>query len=68
MSPGIQKSFADATVQDVAIKAGHRAAAKFSNGEAVVLDGRWGAAQPDQLSPAWLIVKVGGKAGREFFE
>ena len=40
------------------IKGGYRAAAKFSNGEAVELFGDGG---------RWLISKFGGHAGRGFF-
>jgi hypothetical protein len=53
-----QKSFADATVKAIAIK-GHRAAAIFSNGEVVRFWGDRG---------GWWIHKVGGNAGRNFFE
>jgi hypothetical protein len=68
LSLGLQESFADATVQDVVIK-GHLAAARFSNGETVELSGGFrGAAREDKLAPAWLIYKIGGNAGRKFFE
>jgi len=53
-----RRSFEDATVQAVVIK-GHRAAAKFSNGELVEFYGDGG---------TWSIYKLGGNAGREFFE
>lgn len=64
LSPGLQKSFADATVQDVALKLfdsgaiAYLAGAKFSNGETVLFHGDGG---------GWMISKVGGNAGdREF--
>lgn len=57
-SSKFRKSFEDATVRDIAVKA-HRAAARFSNGEIVELFGDGG---------TWLIVKVGGNAGSGFFE
>jgi hypothetical protein len=62
-SSGFQKSFADATVRDVAIK-GNRAGAKFANGEAVefVRD------PVSEFSSDWPIHKIGGNAGRRFFE
>lgn len=62
-SEGFRGSFKDATVEEVAIK-GHRAAARFANGEVVELAGG-GEYQPD---PAWLIEKFGGSAGQGFFE
>ena len=53
-----RKSFADATVVDVVIR-GRQAGARFSNGEAVeFLD----------VGEAWWIDKVGGDAGRDFFD
>jgi hypothetical protein len=55
---GFRNSFFGATVQDVEIR-GHRAAARFANGEVVELWGDGG---------TWLISKLGGKAGRRFFE
>jgi hypothetical protein len=73
-SSGFQESFADATVQDVAVK-GDRAAAKFSNGEAVVFvlveqgvpcsGSACPRGSPDRV---WLIHKIGGNAGRKLFE
>lgn len=57
-SDAFRKSFEGATVQDIAIK-GDRAAARFSNGEVVVLG---------RVIDGWLIAKFGGKAGHEFFE
>ena len=51
-------SFFGATVQDIEIQ-GHRAAARFSNGEVVVLFGDGG---------AWSIHRLDGNAGRKFFE
>ena len=53
-----RRSFEDATVQAVVIK-GHRAGARFSNGELVEFYGDGG---------TWSIHKLGGNAGREFFE
>jgi hypothetical protein len=53
-----RKSFADATVVDIVIR-GRQAGARFSNGETVeFLD----------VGEAWWIHKVGGDAGRDFFE
>jgi hypothetical protein len=59
-SPGLRKSFADATVHDIALRRfksgamGFKAGAKFSNRETVLfhLDGG-----------GWKIVKVGGNPG-----
>lgn len=65
VSRGFQKSFADATVQDVAIK-GDRAAARFSNGETVELD-RVNEHEV-RLRGAWWISKVGGTGGRRLFD
>jgi hypothetical protein len=53
-----RNSFFGATVQDVEIR-GHRAAARFSNGEMVELFGDGG---------TWSIHRIGGNAGRRFFE
>jgi hypothetical protein len=53
-----RNSFFGATVQDVEIR-GHRAAARFSNGEMVELFGDGG---------TWSIHRLGGNAGRRFFE
>jgi hypothetical protein len=64
-SAEFRDSFRDATVDEIAIK-GDRAAARFSNGEVIELGedltgfehaGVW-----------WWITKVGGNAGRGFFE
>jgi hypothetical protein len=57
LSPVLQKSFADATVQDVAIK-GHRAVAQFSNGAVIRFFGGW---HQYQLGPAWLVEEIGGE-------
>lgn len=57
-SSKFRRSFEDATVQAVVIK-GHRAAARFSNGELVEFYGDGG---------TWSIYKLGGNAGRAFFE
>ena len=62
-SAAYQDSFRDARIEDTAIS-GERAAARFSNGEAIELaqdvserDGVW-----------WWISEVGGNAGRKLFE
>jgi hypothetical protein len=55
-----RKSFEGATVQDIAIK-GDRAAATFSNGEAVELVHGGGFA----LGGVWWIDKLGGNAGKK---
>jgi hypothetical protein len=68
LSLRIQKSFADATVQDVVTKGRHRAAARFSNGVVVAFGAGWGKKQLDKRAPTWLIVKIGGNAGRGFFK
>ena len=57
-SSKFRRSFEGATVQAVVIK-GHRAAARFSNGVLVEFYGDGG---------TWSIHKLGGNAGREFFE
>jgi len=57
-SAAYRKSFRDATVQDIMIK-GHRAAARFSNGEAIEYF-----LPRIQIRGGWLISKVGGNAGR----
>ena len=68
LSLRLQNSFADATVQDVVVK-GHRAAARFSNGETVQFGGGFeGRTPPDGLPSAWMIDKIGGDAGRELFQ
>lgn len=62
-SPGFRKSFADATIQDIAIK-GHRAGARFSNGEGIELFWVNGYA----VGGVWWIGDFGGNAGGKFFE
>jgi hypothetical protein len=57
-----RSSFRDATVQDVAIK-GDQAAARFSNGEVIELRHIDGYAE----GGVWWIEKLGGNAGRGFF-
>jgi hypothetical protein len=57
-----RKSFADATVQDIAIR-GHRAGARFSNGEGVDLSWVNGYA----VGGVWWVGDVGGNAGCKFF-
>jgi hypothetical protein len=59
-TPAYRLSFARAKVEDVETK-GYRAAARFSNGEVVVLE-------RVRLEAIWLIVKWGSNAGRGFFE
>jgi hypothetical protein len=67
-SSAFRESFADATVEDVAIQ-GEQAGATFSNGETVQLHHVPG---PDLEDPqrldSWLVDEFGGDAGREFFE
>ena len=58
VSPTVQRSFAAAEVQDIVIM-GLWAAARFSNGETVML-------RDIGISRSWAIVGVG--AGRKFFE
>lgn len=53
-----RKSFADATVVDIVIS-GRQAGARFSNGETVEFV---------DVGEAWWIAKVGGNAGRDFFD
>jgi hypothetical protein len=53
-----RKSFADAIVVEIVIR-GRNAAARFSNGETVEFS---------DVGEAWWINKVGGDAGRNFFE
>jgi hypothetical protein len=62
---GFQQSFSGATVEDVAIK-GKRAAAKFSNGELIVFVHDRVVQPEDELSPRWLIVRLGGDAAAFF--
>jgi hypothetical protein len=62
-SSSYRKSFRGATVEDVAIKGG-RAAARFSNGEVIELEHINGYA----VGGLWWIGKLGGNAGRRFFE
>jgi hypothetical protein len=57
-SDAFRKSFEGATVEDIVIKR-DRAAARFSNGEVVELG---------RVIDGWLVSKLGGKAGRGFFE
>ncbi len=63
-SSAFRKSFEGATVQDIAIK-GNQAAARFSNGEVVDLEGD---ADPSPLAGVWYIHKLVGNAGRGFLE
>ena len=64
LSAAFMSSFADATVQEVAVK-GRHAAVKFSNGGVVLLSGGW---DHHWGGPAWTIGKVGENEGREFFD
>jgi hypothetical protein len=59
-SRAYRKSFWDATVQEIAIE-GDRAAARFSNGETIELQG----GGDDR---GWLVDKFGENAGRGFFK
>jgi hypothetical protein len=59
LSLEFRRSFAGAVVEDIAIR-GHRAAARFSNGETVLFS-------EIAVSGSWSIHKVGGNAGRKFF-
>ena len=61
-SPSFQESFAEATVDDVAIKGG-RAVAKFSNDEVVKFVYDPPETADEAVAPRWMIVKIGGKAG-----
>jgi hypothetical protein len=60
LSSAFRKSFEGATVQAIAIK-GHRAAARFSNGQVIELEHVQGLG-------GWAIVKLGGNPGRDLFE
>jgi hypothetical protein len=57
-SAAFRRSFEDAKVESVVVK-GNRVAARFSNGEVIEFHGDGG---------RWAIVKIGGSAGRGFFE
>jgi hypothetical protein len=57
-SAAFRRSFEDARVESVVVK-GNRVAARFSNGEVIEFHGDGG---------RWAIVKIGGSAGRGFFE
>ena len=57
-SAAFRRSFEDARVESVVVK-GNRVAARFSNGKVIEFWGDGG---------GWLIVKIGGSAGRGFFE
>jgi hypothetical protein len=62
-SPAFRLSFARARVEDVEIK-GHRAAARFSNGEVVEV----ARASGDEAGGVWWIHRWGRSAVRGFFE
>ena len=64
-SPAFRNSFQDARVEDIVIR-GDRAAARFSNGEAIELGKDLTGFE--HASTWWWIAKVGGHAGREFFK
>ena len=57
-SAAFRRSFENATVERVEVK-GARVAARLSNGQVIEFHGDGG---------GWLIVKIGGSAGRGFFE
>jgi hypothetical protein len=57
-SAAFRRSFEDARVESVVVK-GNRVAARFSNGRVIEFHGDGG---------RWAIVKIGGSAGRGFFE
>jgi len=57
-SAAFRSSFEDARVESVVVK-GARVAARFSNGRVIEFHGDGG---------RWAIVKIGGSAGRGFFE
>jgi hypothetical protein len=65
LSPEFQRSFENATVEDVAER-GNRAAARFSNGATVVLQ-KVKQSGLEPRPPPWLITKIGGDAYRRFF-
>lgn len=58
VSAKVQRSFAGAVVREIVIR-GHQAGARFSNGETVRFAEEGG---------FWWIDRVGGNAGRKFFE
>jgi hypothetical protein len=64
---GFQKSFADATVERVAVK-GDKAWAEFSNGELVEFIRVAQAELPIDIPGGWYIYRVGGNAGKKYFE
>jgi hypothetical protein len=72
LPPSLRKSFAGATVQDVAIEGG-RAGAKLSNGKVVEFLGRQpvpciGSACPRPIPDAWLVHRLGSSSGKKYFE
>jgi hypothetical protein len=64
---GFQKSFADATVESVAVK-GDKAWAEFSNGKLVEFIRVAQAELPIGVTPGWYIYHLGGDAGKKYFE
>lgn len=66
-SSAFRKSCEDATVQDIAIK-GDQAGVKFSNGETVRIDRVGDYVVGGVERGLWWIHKIGGSAGRKFFE
>jgi hypothetical protein len=65
LSAESRRSFGDATIEDIKVK-GNRAAVKFSSGEAIELvKDTTGFEHPVEW---WWVAKVGGNAGRGFFD
>jgi hypothetical protein len=64
---GFQKSFADATVESVVLR-GDKAWAEFSSGEPVEFIRLGEAELPIGVTPGWFIYRVGGNAGKRYFE
>jgi hypothetical protein len=64
---GFQKSFADATVERILVN-GDKAWAEFSNGELVEFIRVAQAELPIDIPGGWYIYRVGGNAGKKYFE
>jgi hypothetical protein len=64
---GFQKSFAGATIESVVVK-GDKAWAEFSNGKLVEFIRLAEAELPIGVTPGWFINRVGGNAGKKYFE
>jgi hypothetical protein len=62
-----QRSFADATVESAVVK-GDKAWAEFSNGELVEFIRVAQAELPIEIPAGWFIHRVGGNAGKKYFE